>query len=111
MKISLSPINSSSLLAVEVKGDTIILNGEEFDFGFIPEGGELPPEATNSEYFYGNIARVAGQIEVCIFLPYTGGGHFDCPPFLEVSEDGPVDLPVHYVEPEEYLEEEVQDAN
>lgn len=98
MKIHLFATSSTSTITVSVTGDVLTVNDEEFDFSFIPEGASLPASATGSEYFFGDITRDGGVLSLNMFLPYSGGGHFDCPEFLDVVEDGPVELPTHTVE-------------
>lgn len=110
MLINLSPINSVETISAIVNGDTIHINGDEFDFSFIPEGASLPASATGSEYFFGEITRLGGVINVSMFLPYRGGGHFDCPAYIEVG-DGDVEFPQHTLQPEQHLDIEVPDAN
>ncbi|WP_417741512.1 hypothetical protein [Salipiger sp.] len=58
-------------LVVEVIGDTVILNGEVFDFSALPVGATLPREAINSIWFGDDVHRDdAGKLHLTLFRPY-----------------------------------------
>ena len=58
-------------LVVEVAGDTVILNGEVFDFVDLPNGATLPREAIDSIWFGDDVHRDdAGKLHLTLFRPY-----------------------------------------
>lgn len=83
------PAADSSEIAELVKiGESLVLNGSVFDFAPLPDGASLPWEAINSNYFVGEVERVAGEIRAHLHLPSLSGEYgpfvFDNPP------DGPI---------------------
>lgn len=58
-------------LVVEVAGDTVILNGEVFDFSAVPVGATLPRDAIDSIWFGDDVHRDdAGVLHLTLFRPY-----------------------------------------
>lgn len=99
MLIKLSPFvvlpGDSTAMSVFVTGDTITVNGVEFDFTPLPEGGELPAGAIDSEWFEGPVLRRSGRLELTLRLPLSAGASpAACfPEPLLAEADGPVELP------------------
>lgn len=97
MKISLTPVRSDEQLEVSREGDTLILNGEPFDFSPLAPGASLPAEAIASEWFVGHVERVGGELELTIRLPHAANApestRFPVP--ITVTADGPVELPAY----------------
>ncbi len=99
MLIKLSPYvplpDGSTAMSVFVTGDTITVNDVEFDFTPLPEGGELPAGAIESEWFEGPVLRRSGRLELTLRLPLpvdaSAAARFPEP--LLVEADGPVELP------------------
>jgi hypothetical protein len=95
MKIYLSPIRHDNKLSIVKKGDVLVVNGDEFDFGPIPEGGTLPLEAIDSDYFCGPVERIGGELIVNLLLPHgpspSQAAAFPSP--IAIVNDGVVELP------------------
>lgn len=107
MRIDFSPVRMDEQLTLERRGDTLSLNGEEFDFGPLLEGATLPADAILSDWFLGPVDRVDGSLSLTIRLPHGPNApestRFPTP--IVVDEDGPVDLPVYDLAPEPMLED------
>ena len=71
MDIILHPQVRDATVEVYKYKDTLIINGEEFDFSPISNGDNLPSHAIDSEYFLGNVTRVDGSVILHLFLPIT----------------------------------------
>lgn len=71
MKITLSPTVRTTFLAVEKIGESLIINGEVFDFSVIPDGATLPREAINCEFIAADVERIGGQLYITLLLPIT----------------------------------------
>lgn len=69
MKIILTPQRRDDTLVVVKSGETLNINGEDFDLSPIGEGDTLPASAIASEWFVGEVNRVNGEIELNIILP------------------------------------------
>jgi hypothetical protein len=70
MLIKLSPIRSDKTLVVSKKDDVLTVNGEVFDFSPLKEGQVLPAGAINSEWFFGDVMRVDGELILTLFMPH-----------------------------------------
>lgn len=104
-KINLSPqVNDKEPPVVSVQGDTLIINGEEFDFSPLQEGETLvnqsSPEdekAISSDYIDKDVERKDGYIELTILLPILWNSpenaRFPNPAVLAIEQNGPVTLP------------------
>lgn len=97
MKINLTPVRSDEQLEVSREGDTLILNGEPFDFSPLAAGASLPAWAIASGWFDGQVERVDGQLELTIRLPHAANAPESTrfPKPITVTADGPVDLPAY----------------
>lgn len=73
MKIKFSPFRGNERLDVSVSGDSIIVNGTEFDFSQLQEGDVLPSSAIDSLWFGSDVERVDGV--VCLTLRTPHGFH------------------------------------
>lgn len=95
MIINLSPQRRDDTLVLTRAGDTLIINGEAFDFGKVGEGDVLPSDAVVSTWFAGPITRTSGELSLTLVLPlpinYSQAQAFPEP--LILSADGPVVLP------------------
>lgn len=104
MKLIFSPIRKDERLQVSVKGDILILNGEEIDFGSVPAGETL---SLTSEWIAGDVNRTAeGELCVTLLLPHGYKAPMETlfPSPLQVTSDGPVDIPAYEVVEEEILD-------
>lgn len=95
MKITLQPQRSDDILTVVKAGDTLSINGEDFDFSVIPDGAALPAEAVDCSYITDKIERIDGELSLTLLLPHgsdaSEAARFPEPIFNPV--DGPVELP------------------
>jgi hypothetical protein len=97
MHITFAPVRRDDILTLERRGDALIVNGEVFDFAALAEGGELPLDAIDSDWFAGPVLRRQGILHVTLVLPHgvvaPDATLFPVPVF-QVS-DGAVALPPH----------------
>lgn len=95
MKITLSPQRRDDLVTYERSNDSLMVNGELFDFSLVEEGDVLPRNAIQSEFFAGDVARVSGKLELTLILPnpanYSPLQAFPAP--IIVTKNGLVELP------------------
>lgn len=95
MIIELSPILGNKEMLLDVEGDKVYINGEEFDFTELPEGATLPSGAIDSDYFEGEVTRINGRLKMCIVMPHGDNAPIETcyPQPIHVLEDGSVTLP------------------
>ena len=95
MKIVLSAQRRDDKLEVAKQGDVLVINGKEYDFTDLPDGGTLPPDAVDSEFVIGSVDRVNGELELTLLLPHgpnaTEAARFPEP--IINPADGEVELP------------------
>lgn len=95
MKISLSPMRRDDTLSVVKQGDTLTINGDEFDLSVVGEGDLLPREAIDSEWFASDVERIDGALHLTLVLPHgpdaSEAVRFPSP--LVNPPDGPLELP------------------
>ena len=95
MKIYLSPQRRDDTLTVTKHGDVLTINGTEYDFSQLSDGGTLPADAVDSEYVIGSVNRVNGELELTLLLPH-GPNASEAARFPEPiidPADGEVELP------------------
>ena len=95
MKITLSPQRRDDTLTAIKQGDVLTINGTDYDFTDLPDGGTLPAEAVDCEYVFGSVDRVNGEIELTLLLPH-GANASEAARFPEPiinSADGELELP------------------
>lgn len=100
MLIKLSPQRSDSQLTLERQNDTLIINGERFDFTELPDGATLPKAAIDSDVIISDVERINGVLHLTVLLPH---GHnapestrFPAP--ITVTADGAIELPIYDIE-------------
>lgn len=95
MQIKFNPQRRDDTLTVVKQGDTLIVNGTEFDFSAVPEGATLPADAIDSDLFSGPVERINGELVLTLTLPHgpNPSKAVAFPEPITVSEDGPVLLP------------------
>jgi hypothetical protein len=98
MILTLSPARGDAPNTLEKQGDTLIVNGEAFDFGFLAEGDTLRREAVSGDWLASDVTRTGGELALTVVLPHGAYApqetRFPAP--LNVSTDGPVVLPPWY---------------
>lgn len=79
----------------EKSGDTLIINGEVFDFSPLQEGERLPMSAINSTFFAGAVERHNGELIIPIRMPISEllAETIGYPAPLIGVPDGPLNLP------------------
>lgn len=70
MHISLSPQLRDDRLTLERSGDSLIINGEEFDFSPLPDNAVLPRTAVKCDLLVSDIKRLDGTIYLTLILPH-----------------------------------------
>lgn len=95
MKLHFSPIRSDDTLVLERQGDTLIANGEAFDFSPLTEGESLPAQAVASQWFVGPVSRRGGVLELTVLLPHGANAPPEqrSPEAIDLTCDGLVALP------------------
>ena len=95
MHITFSPSRDDHCPVFIRQGDVLIIDGEAFDFGPLPDGALLPAEAVDSDWVCGDVTREAGVLHLTLKL----GHGADAPrevrfpaPVGDVA-DGPIPLP------------------
>lgn len=103
MRVNLSPVRMDEQLTLDREGDVVYVNGEAFDFGPLQDGATLPWGAILSGWFTGQVDRINGELHLTIRLPHGPNAPVTTrfPEPITVTEDGPVDLPVYDILPEE----------
>lgn len=101
MRIKLSPQRRDDTLVVVRSGNTLAINGEDFDFSRMADGDTLPASAISSPWFVGQVDNVGSELELTLILPlpanYSPGQAFPLP--LENVPNGPVVFPAPLAEP------------
>ncbi|PNA03508.1 hypothetical protein C1X30_18385 [Pseudomonas sp. FW305-BF6] len=69
MDILLIPQRRDDSLHAKCRGDTMVLNGQSFDFSGVGEGDTLPRGAIDSEWIVGDVERKSGQLRLTLLLP------------------------------------------
>lgn len=95
MYITFSPVRSDTPRTLVRHGDTLSVDGETFDFGFLQEGDVLPRAAVTGDWLGSDIERKAGSLHLTVVLPH--GMHAPdetlFPDPRHLTGDGPVELP------------------
>ena len=95
MHITLTPQRRDDTLTVTKQGDILTINGTEYDFTDLPDGGTLPAEAVDCEFVIGSVDRVNGELELTLLLPHganaSEAARFSKP--IINPSDGELELP------------------
>ena len=79
-----------------VDGDTLLVNGEAFDLGSVPDNGTSEPDG--SHFFSGLISRVNGKIHCTVWVPLgdEAASNQTAPAadWIIDVDDGPITLPI-----------------
>ncbi len=95
-KINLSPVRADEIApAVSKLGAALLINSEEYDFGFLSDGDTLPLSAITSGVIYSDVTRGGDVIELTIRLPHSADAPESVrfPQPILVEQDGPITLP------------------
>ena len=98
MILIFSPMRHSDRLNLHRAGDMLTINGEAFDFSPLPDGATLPRDAVASDWLAGDVTRDGnGVLTVPLILPHGANApeatRFPAP--LDLTRDGPVELPLY----------------
>lgn len=95
MQIKFNPQRRDDSLNVVKQGDTLIVNGTEYDFSTVPEGATLPADAIDSDLFSGDVERINGELMLTLTLPHgpNPSKAVAFPEPITVVADGKVELP------------------
>ena len=81
--------HDNAYISISKQRDVLTINGEDFDFTQIPDGGILPKDAINSEYILSDVTRIDGEIELTVLYPYKKNTPENCfPKPIITNEDG-----------------------
>lgn len=70
MIIKLSPQRRDDILSISRLGDILTINGMEYDFTLLGEGGLLPRDAVDCPFLISDVERVNGAIVLSFILPH-----------------------------------------
>ena len=95
MKITLSPQRRDDTLQVSKSGDTLTINGVEYDFSVVPDGATLPQDAVDCEWLASDVERIDGVLHLTLILPHGAGASYAArfPSPLVDPTDGLLELP------------------
>lgn len=76
-------------------GDSLLINGEEFDFSPLTDGAEIPASAVASKWFMSKAERVGGELILIVIYPIPANYSPEQSVSIELTDvpDGPVALP------------------
>lgn len=63
MQITFTPNSRFDPLVLSKRGDTLTVNGEDFDFSPLPDGYGVPVVST---WIIGNVVRISGELQITI---------------------------------------------
>lgn len=97
MIISFSPQRRDDALTLEkTSGDRLRINGELFNFDPLEDGWTIPAGAIPCEWIVGPVDRIDGVVHLTLILPHGAQPETwqAFPAAIDVTDDGPVDIPV-----------------
>lgn len=95
MKITLSPQRRDDTLEVIKAGDTLTINGVDYDFSVVPEGANLPKDAVDCEWLASDVERIDGVLHLTLILPHGAEASYSArfpTPLLDPA-DGVLEFP------------------
>ena len=95
--LALPQLDTRAPLIVAKQGDTLNINGDDFDLSVIPDGATLPDaeQATGCWYFTDKIERIDGGLHLTLKFPVVDNAPYEqrFPEPIHVTDDGEVQLP------------------
>lgn len=95
--LSLPQLDVRDPLNLRKQGDTLTVNGVDYDLSVIPDGATLPnaEDATGCWYFTGSIERIDGELHLTLKFPVADDAPYEqrFPEPIYVTDDGEVQLP------------------
>ena len=103
MKIKLLPQRCNDTLTVLKQGEVLTINGSDYDFTNLPDGGKLPlysnkedlTKTIDCKWIVSDVKRINGELELTLLLPH-GPNASEAARFPEPimdPADGEVELP------------------
>ncbi|WP_372356985.1 hypothetical protein ACCP99_08360 [Xanthomonas sp. NCPPB 3443] len=71
MRITIIAQRSDAELSVSCADDVLTINGEQFDFGPLPDHCELPHGAVASPFVVGSVRKENGIVSLALAFPYA----------------------------------------
>lgn len=100
MQITLTPMRRDDRLTLHRAGDVLTVNGTDYDFSALPEGGLLPRAAVACDWLASDVTRLDGVLHLTLILPHGAGAPeaalFPAP--VLALDDGPITLPAQIAE-------------
>lgn len=95
MKITLSPQRRDDSLQVIKSGDTLTINGTEYDFSVVSDGATLPRDAVDCPWLASDVERIDGVLHLTLLLPNsaTASDAARFPTSIINPADGDLELP------------------
>ncbi|EJN04222.1 hypothetical protein [Phyllobacterium sp. YR531] len=95
MKITFSPIVMDATLTLSKSGDILTINGEQFDFTDLPDGGTIPSGIIPCDFICGEVSRINGKINLTLALPHglNPSQHVAYPRCIRDAADGDIAVP------------------
>ena len=95
MKITLSPQRRDDTLEVIKAGDTLTINGVDYDFSVVTEGATLPRDAVDCAWLASDVERIDGVLHLTLILPHGAEASYAArfPTPLLDHADGLLELP------------------
>ena len=95
MKITLSAQRRDDTLQVSKSGDTLAINGVEYDFSVVSDGATLPKDAVDCAWLASDVERIDGVLHLTLILPHGVDASYAArfpTPLLDPA-DGLLELP------------------
>jgi hypothetical protein len=95
MIIKLSPQRSDDVLTIIKTGDTLRINGRDYDFNPLIEDAVLPMGSIDCKFIVGDVTRKNGEVIITVILPYNSGHSYNrrFPKDLTDVPDGLLEFP------------------
>ena len=95
MKIEFSPMRHTQRLALEKRGEALILNDETVDFSALVEGETVSLLTLGNVWFAGPVKRENGELHIQLILPHGADAPEETrfPEALSVTSDDVIELP------------------
>lgn len=96
MKLAFSPQRRDDTVNLEKTGNRIRINGELMNFSGLNDGDIIRAEAVPHEFIVGDVKMIDGDLHLTVILPHGPNPEpwQAFPEPIEVTEDGPIDVPV-----------------
>ena len=93
MNINLFFQRRDDTLQVVKSGDTLTINGVDYDFSVIPDGATLPRDAVDCIWLVSDVERIDGVLHLSLIVPHGPATSIVDPAPLVDPADGLLELP------------------